>query len=886
MTKKYMIKNSCVENVRPTQSYKSEKEINLDNKTKSVLTFDEFMKIHYSNDEYTHTSYTGGKWFISDDELDLFYTLYADHIKKTGIPMHITEKHQPKFGPIIGDFDFRYIENIKSPITSKIIDQIVKHITSILQESFSELEDFTCMVSKRAEIYYDEKSKKYKDGIHFIFPYIVTTYDYQFALRDRYMQVMADDIKDIPFYINETRKDVYLDDIYDDSVIERNNWFLYMSTKPNTLPYIIYKVYNSSLSLKCINKMNLVDIVKLMSIRNKYKINTTRESYDIIMFDYYTNFTEDDNNSIDKNIHNNTNNEKIVSRLLNILSKTRVDSYKEWIKIGFIMHNEAAINNTIDYFNLWKEWSKQSNKYVDGCCEKYWNLMKTRKNCLGMGSLYRYAKLDNPDEYAKIIKKSNKYVFQETETIFTVLNNGQWQTAQYYCNLYKNDVLYSNDVFYQWDNQTDLWKRCKSNDFPSKVSSFVNNIINDYFNALPKNATKPNLSKLLSKYTNHTFISGVSKYCTTLLNNDLFEELADNQRHTINFKNGTFDLKLGIFRKRLKTDYITKCLPFDYTEQTDTEISNEIENILLQISNDDKKLLEFNLGWLGYSLTGETKEQRFLMIVGYSAQNGKSTMAKMFMNSLPIYSEKIDRQTFSVGFSKTHKQFSMVKKPVRFVFIDELDRSKIDIEKLKDFVDGDKIGGNEVLYGTTETIELHCKLFCTSNKDPIFDCDQGVLRRGLLEILTNKFVEAPDYDKSKKGLYIRDKNLENKFKYNDIYKLAFIKLLIPYAKKYYDMGLDMTNVPDLKNGFKNLCDDNDQMKMFIEEYFDVTSSDEDRIHRDNFVQIYNNHYNTKHRWNYLMSDVKRILVYDRQKRVNGVQGVIIGIKFKDKYNDL
>ena len=86
----------------------------------------------------------------------------------------------------------------------------------------------------------------------------------------------------------------------------------------------------------------------------------------------------------------------------------------------------------------------------------------------------------------------------------------------------------------------------------------------------------------------------------------------------------------------------------------------------------------------------------------------------------------------------------------------------------------------------------------------------------------------------------------------------------------------------IKNNFKELCEENDQMKTFIDSNFEITNDNKDRIHKDDFVEFYNEINKTKLNWTYLMSDVKRIgLIYDRIKRVDNKKGVILGLKRKE-----
>jgi len=69
---------------------------------------------------------------------------------------------------------------------------------------------------------------------------------------------------------------------------------------------------------------------------------------------------------------------------------------------------------------------------------------------------------------------------------------------------------------------------------------------------------------------------------------------------------------------------------------------------------------------------------------------------------------------------------------------------------------------------------------------------------------------------------------------------------------------------------------------FINEKYEITEDSENRVYRGDFVDLYNEYYNDKIKWIDMIGDVKQILNYDRQKRVNGKQGVIIGIKNKNE----
>src|SRR5437588_799314 len=144
---------------------------------------------------------------------------------------------------------------------------------------------------------------------------------------------------------------------------------MYLSTKPGIKPYQIVGLFNSDLKL---SKLNVLQLIKLLSIRNKTEKRLIKPSnYDII-----NNFVENVSKQkkiIKKEIKfkpleitdNQEYDEQLIRNLLNLLNQDRVENYYDWIKIGMILHycSVSDKNKKINYFELWNKWSAQSNKY-------------------------------------------------------------------------------------------------------------------------------------------------------------------------------------------------------------------------------------------------------------------------------------------------------------------------------------------------------------------------------------------------------------------------------------------------------------------------------------------------------------------------------------------
>jgi hypothetical protein len=72
---------------------------------------------------------------------------------------------------------------------------------------------------------------------------------------------------------------------------------------------------------------------------------------------------------------------------LNALSSSRADDYDDWLAVGMALHS-ADDSLLVE----WDNWSRQSQKYTPGCCEKKWKSFK--RQGLALGTLGYMAKQD------------------------------------------------------------------------------------------------------------------------------------------------------------------------------------------------------------------------------------------------------------------------------------------------------------------------------------------------------------------------------------------------------------------------------------------------------------------------------------------------------------
>jgi len=359
----------------------------------------------------------------------------------------------------------------------------------------------------------------------------------------------------------------------------------------------------------------------------------------------------------------------------------------------------------------------------------------------------------------------------------------------------------------------------------------------------------------------------------------------------LNFKNGKLNLKTSEFCDRTKDDFVTEYLDYDFQIKPNKTIKQEVTEVLKKICNSSDDDFDFIMRFLGYCITSETKEQKYLNVVGETASNGKSTMIKLMEEALPIYIFKAKKDLFSEAFSKGHKYFAQTKGK-RIVYIEELDKKKVDADLLKDVVDGNKMN-NEVLFSTTEKIDINFKLMFLSNNLMNFDADSGIKRRLIHFEFKNKFVDKEDIEKERinhrvGSVFEVDRTLTKKFQYNDDYKNALVHLLLKKSKQYFTEGL---TVPQkYLEMAKDVCDENDKFKNFFDDHFELTTDPNDRIAKSELHDMYNHHTKCNFSPSTLMTEIKRLqLRYDKALRCvyNGqsVRGVLTGIKKKSNISE-
>ncbi len=208
-------------------------------------------------------------------------------------------------------------------------------------------------------------------------------------------------------------------------------------------------------------------------------------------------------------------------------------------------------------------------------------------------------------------------------------------------------------------------------------------------------------------------------------------------------ENGVVDLRTGILRPGKQEDMIT--MQSRVNHDSEAKALRWLQ-FIDQITGGNAELQTYLQRAVGYSLTGETKQQVFFFSYGLG-NNGKSTFLNTIRRVMGDYSHKLDIDDIMVKDKRTSsgaKEGLADLQGKRFVLASEIpDGRRLDVGLIKDMTGGETIRARRLYEHHTEYQPTH-KLWLMGNHKPeITDTTLSIWRRVKLIPFT---ITIPDED--------------------------------------------------------------------------------------------------------------------------------------------
>jgi P4 family phage/plasmid primase-like protien len=762
-----------------------------------------------------------GAWSVpSGPETERMWELYNGlyhYCDGKRMGLGLTEVQQ-ELSPILIDIDFKY-----SSTKGKNRRYTTHDLVSLMQMYATAIERYIQNPVLTGYIFEKERPRligrdQMKDGFHAMFDQVVTTKAVRKRIHNDVRQMLAE------------RDDVFVR-LYTDGVIDEcavtNNWIMYGgSKKDEQYAYQLTAVFNGQTIDRNVPKVTDTSLFRVRD-RTETPLRSDITDQDLVLRPIVP-----PSRVLDEDIPAPVapNMRQRVHGLLALLDPSRADSEPSWIRVGWCLHNISTEN-----LDLWIEWSRQSDKFKEGECEKHWR--RFRNDGYKFPSLCNWARHDNPEEYATFVKENAKAFLE-----YSVNCGAHYDIASImynkYSDMFRSVCPKKSDEWYHFENHR--WKEMPGGYIlMNKLSLELSNEFHEMreyhrrcmINADPQvvKVHKDKMDKcarLEYHVKDNGFKSGVLKECARMFYDGEFKDNLDTNCNLVCFENGIYDIANDEFRDGQPDDNVSKCTGINYDE--DYSLSHPIIRDIfafLRKVQPDPEMLDYVLTVLATYLGGSTEEQTFQIWTG-SGSNGKSTIIELFEKTFgddycgkfPVTLLTRDRASSNACTPELQdvmrKRFGSMQEPN--------DNDVIYTGAMKEYTGGDKIYSRG-LFSTPTPFKPQFKLVLLCNKMPqIKGWDYGTWRRIRVVNFTSSFVDEPNPENEHE--FKKDKTLSARF---DGWREGFMWLLVHYLRRYKAKGMiDPEGVRMASMDYKKKSD---MYMQFMEDNFVQTNDDNDRL---------------------------------------------------------
>ena len=388
--------------------------------SQSFQTLGNLLKRYSSKTHITHTrigdkdsNIYGGAYSISPDMLETFHHFYCEEVfNKKGIE-YLTEKQQVNTGPILVDFDFRYLFDVDTrQHTSENIDDMIILYLEELKDFFvfNDKTTFNIFIMEKPHINRVVDKNITKDGIHMLIG-LQMDHTMQLMLRERVLQKIGEYWGNLPLTNS-------WDSVLDEGISKgTTNWQLFGSRKPGNEAYELTQYYSISVDKNdnqfCMNNIspenfNIIDNFIQLSAQNN---NNPKLEINSKILGYYGNrLSKKTPTSTVPQVLNTTSNNKELNKVEYFIDNGFNDLIKDkknhidLMTIGFSLKNEFEDDGLHLFLKIAQNYSDDydedyySNKYLN-------HLVNKGENQAKLASIYFIFKKYNSNLYTELNKQ-------------------------------------------------------------------------------------------------------------------------------------------------------------------------------------------------------------------------------------------------------------------------------------------------------------------------------------------------------------------------------------------------------------------------------------------------------------------------------------------------
>lgn len=622
---------------------------------------------------YTHVSLTGGKYQMDRDTIEDFWEMYPEFLEEGG-SLSLGEMPDNTL-PVLVDVDL----SVREPddlgadphlYTRDQAQQVIDICQSVLRKIIDGCTDkmLTCILLEKP-LYYAQKSDATyaKNGFHLHFPWIFMSRQNQ---RAHFIPRIKDELKEW---------DTFADIVEDSSTVIDDccskAWLIYGAKKdPNANAYTVSAVYDSAcdeISLEeAFQGYSLFDMYgdtipikgnvrtllpRILSIKQCHRPTVdVKASVMPHMLEVARKVRKGEREFTTVAVEQQL---KRATKLLEMISDRRAEDRNEWMTIGWVLFNIGG-HDCMEALDLWMEFSQRCpEKFDEAVCIDEWDNMTERN--ITIGTLYYYARVDNPDAYKKMQEEDGLAHLTKS------LRGSHNSIAKLMYALFRDKYKCASITGASWfEFKGHTWREIDQGTFlREKISSEIADMYSteakkaiDELRNLTGTGSETEeklqhekikvMQKMLTNLDSAPYKNNVMREAMEVFYDPDFKDRLDLNPWLVSFRNGTYELDTHRFRPGRPEDYRSKSAPIDYIEYSEEDDAVQTVYRFLEQVFPDRDVRTFWMDVYSEIFVGNNSMKAFFFWTG-KGNNAKSVTQNIMEEMLGELAVKFNTTLFT-----------------------------------------------------------------------------------------------------------------------------------------------------------------------------------------------------------------------------------------------
>ena len=543
---------------------------------------------------------------------------------------------------------------------------------------------------------------------------------------------------------------------------------------------------------------------------------------------FYSNDKEEEEEEPTKKYDKLTDEE--ISNIIDLIDDDKAGDYQTWNECGMALFNDLGK----DARKFFHEFSKKcKSKYNKKEVDKHFDNYKkaNTNNKITIGTLRKWAKEANPEEYKKLFSKAPPST--EFWDMMKLFNNSDM--AKYYVSITNQRFIYCKNTWYGYDDYNVITELNEKT--PTQLIANISKVLQTKLNEEIKKI-EPNdkiydetfkLYKACYKSVGtSSFVKGTIDYIQSYYNDDKLREKLDNNNNLLAFTDKLVDFKNKCVRNIEMNDFISITTGYKYPTKSNQTIRKEIKDLIYSVF-ENEQMTKYWLESVSMAIYSN-KFESFYIHTG-TGRNGKGVLFGLVEKAIGKYTSTADASFLTTRIESGKPNPILTKaNGKRMMMITEPETEdnnkkeiKLNVDLIKKLSGLDKIEARDLFQKSKDVIEytpqFTCFLQCNQTPE-LGKLDIGIKQRLKIIEYPFTFVELPTQEHERK----KDMDLKEKLS-NQEYINEMILLMIDTVNKF--TKFDTPNkILEANNDYFNQCD---PIKEWFFANYEITRNKKDKI---------------------------------------------------------